>query len=314
MSPLSANRIVTSLDYDVMNQLFGGIEAGGTKFVCVVGSGPENIAEQARIETTTPNETFQKIIQFFQPYITAGKLAAVGIGCFGPLDLNPDSPTYGFITSTPKPHWRNTDVLGTLRRALNVNVVIDTDVDAAALGEFRWGASQGLDPSLYLTIGTGIGGGYIKDGKPMIGLHHPEMGHIRIPHDFKRDPFPGACPFHEDCFEGLASGPAIEKRFDVQPETIPDDDHFWDLEADYIASALNNFIVTLSPKRIILGGGVMEHASLFPLIRRKVLETLNGYIEIESLLKNFDEYIVPPKLGNQSGSLGALALAQMHRL
>ncbi len=170
--------------------------------------------------------------------------------------------------------------------------------------------SQGLDPSLYLTIGTGIGGGYIKDGKPLIGMLHLEMGHIRLPHDLKRDPFPGACPFHGDCFEGLASGPAIEKQFGARGETIRDDDPFWNIEADYIASALSTYILTLSPKRIILGGGIMQHAYLFPLVRRKVLELLNGYVESESLLKKIDEYIVPPFLGSQSGSLGAIALAQ----
>ncbi|HEY9153470.1 MAG TPA: ROK family protein [Anaerolineales bacterium] len=293
------------------HELYGGIEAGGTKFVCAVGNGPENIVERTRINTTSPDETFQKVIQFFQPYTIAGKIISIGIGCFGPLDLNPDSPTYGFITSTPKPRWGNADVLGTIQRALEVKAAIDTDVNAAALGEFRWGAGQACDPLLYLTIGTGIGGGYIKDGKTLIGLHHPEMGHIRIPHDLKRDPFSGGCPFHGDCFEGLASGPAIEKRFGARGETIRDDDPYWDIEADYITSALSNYILILSPKRIILGGGIMERKFLFPLLRRKVLETLNGYVESKSLSQNIDEYIVPPGLGNQSGSLGAIALAQM---
>ncbi|MGA7194602.1 MAG: ROK family protein, partial [Anaerolineales bacterium] len=206
------------------DSLLGGIEAGGTKFICVVGSGPENIVERTRIDTTVPEETLGKVIRFFQPYTTTGKITAIGIGCFGPLDLNPDSPTYGFITSTPKPHWSNTDVLGTIRRALKINVAFDMDVNTAALGEFRWGASQGTDPSLYITIGTGIGGGYIKDGKALIGMNNLEMGHIRLPHDLKRDPFSGGCPFHGDCFEGLASGPAIEKRFSVRGETIADND------------------------------------------------------------------------------------------
>jgi fructokinase len=291
-------------------RLYGGIEAGGTKFICIVGSGPESTISQTRIETTTPDETFQKVIQFFQPYTATQKIIALGIGCFGPLDLNPDSKTYGYITSTPKPYWSNTDVFGTIQRALKVKAVIDTDVNAAALGEFRWGASRGCNPSLYLTIGTGIGGGYVQDGKPLIGLGNPEMGHIRIPHDWKRDPFPGGCPFHGDCFEGLASGPAIEKRFGARGETIRGDDPFWGIEADYIASAVSNTILTLSPKRIVLGGGIMERVFLFPLIRRKVLETLNGYVESESLLKKMDEYIVPPGLGNRSGSLGAIALAQ----
>jgi fructokinase len=291
-------------------QLYGGIEAGGTKFICLVGSGPEDIVSQTRIETTTPEETLQKVVQFFQPYTTTGKVKSVGIGCFGPLDLDPESPKYGFITSTPKPGWKNTDVLGTLQRALNVKAAINHDVNSAALGEFRWGVSQGVDPSLYLTVGTGIGGGYIKNGKPLIGLLHLEMGHIRLPHDLKRDPFPGNCPFHGDCFEGLACGPAIEKRFGARGESIPDDDPFWDIEAGYIAMAVYDYILILSPRRIVIGGGIMERKYLFPLIRSRVLELLNGYLESDILLENMDEYIVPPGLGNRSGSLGAIALAQ----
>jgi fructokinase len=290
--------------------LFGGIEAGGTKVICAVGGGPENIAEQIRVETTTPEETLGKVVRFFAPYTGAGKIRAIGVGCFGPLDLNPDSPTYGFIATTPKLRWRNTDVPGTLRRALNVKVAIDTDANAAALGEFRWGASRGVDPSLYLTVGTGIGGGYVKDGKPLIGLMHPEMGHIRIPHDWKLDPFPGACPFHGDCFEGLVCGEALRERFGVQGEVVPDDDHFWEIEAGYLAAALATFIVTLSPKRIVLGGGIMQRGFLFPIIRRKVRESLNGYVEQPDVLDRIDQYIVPPALGNRSGVLGALALAQ----
>ncbi|HUI88990.1 MAG TPA: ROK family protein [Anaerolineales bacterium] len=292
------------------DQLYGGIEAGGTKFVCVVGSGPGNIVDQIRIETTIPDETFPRVIQFFKPYATSQEIQAIGIGCFGPLDLNPDSPTYGFIASTPKLRWRGADVLGTIQRTLNVRATIDTDVNAAALGEFRWGASRGCDPSLYLTIGTGIGGGCIKEGRPLRGLDHPEMGHIRIPHDQERDPFSGACPFHGDCFEGLASGPAIEKRSGKRGESLREDDPYWDIEAEYIASALCNYILILSPRRIILGGGIMERTFLFPRVREKVLKSLNGYVENETLLRNMDRYIVPPALGNRSGSLGAIALAQ----
>jgi fructokinase len=231
------------------------------------------------------------------------------VGAFGPLDLNPQSPTYGFITSTPKPGWSNTDVLGTLRRALHVNLAVDMDVNVAALGEYLWGASKGNDPSLYLTIGTGIGGGYIVNGRPLIGLLNLEMGHVRIPHSRELDPFLGSCPFHGDCFEGLASGPAIEKRFGVTGAVVPEDDPFWDIEADYIASALMNYILTLSPRKIILGGGVMQREFLFPKVRRRVHELLNGYVVSRVLLENIDQYIVPPGLGNQSGSLGAIALA-----
>ena len=291
------------------SKLYGGIEAGGTKFVCVVASGPNHIVDEVRFPTTTPEETLGRSIEFFQSFISSGQINAIGVGCFGPLDLNKKSSTYGFIASTPKPNWSNTDVHGKLQRALNVDIAFDLDVNAAAMGESLWGASKGLDSSLYLTIGTGIGGGYIKDGKPLIGMLHSEMGHIRIPHDLNLDPFHGNCPFHDDCFEGLASGPAIEKRLGLTGAFIPEDDPFWDIEAEYIASALMNFILTLSPRKIILGGGVMQREFLFPEIRRRVRELLNGYVSSKNISENIDNYIVPPALGNQSGSLGAIALA-----
>lgn len=290
-------------------KLYGGIEAGGTKFVCVVARGPGQVVDEIRFTTTTPEETLGRTIQFFQPYVDSAQVSAIGVGAFGPLDLNPKSPTYGFITTTPKPGWSNADVLGTLQRALRINVAFDMDVNTAALGEYLWGASQGCDPSLYLTIGTGIGGGYIVNGKPLVGLVNLEMGHVRIPHSRELDPFPGICPFHGDCFEGLANGPAIEKRLGVTGAMIPDDDPYWEIEADYIASALMNYILTLSPKKIVLGGGVMQREFLFSKIRRKVRELLNGYVASKSLLENIDDYILPPGLGNQAGSLGAIALA-----
>jgi fructokinase len=292
-------------------RLVGAIEAGGTKFICLVGSGPEHIEAQARIQTTTPTETLHKVIEFFQPYAGDRDIEVIGIGCFGPLDLSLDSATYGFITSTPKPGWSHTDIAGAVRRELKVDITIDTDVNAAALGEFRWGASQDCDPSLYITIGTGIGGGYIKDSKPLVGLLSPEMGHIHIRHDLDLDPFPGSCRFHSDCFEGLASGPALQKRLNVRGETIPDGHSFWEIEASYIASALATYILVLSPKRIILGGGIMQRLFLFPMIRRKVQEELNGYVQASSLLDSIEQYVVPPGLGNQSGVLGALAMAEM---
>jgi fructokinase len=195
---------------------------------------------------------------------------------------------------------------------LNVHISIDSDVNAAAVGESIWGASRGLDPSLYLTIGTGIGGGYVKDGKPLLGLVNPEMGHLRIPHDLARDPFEGNCPFHGDCFEGLANGPAIEKRLGIKGALIPATDPYWDIEAEYIASALMNYILILAPKKIILGGGVMQREFLLPKIRSRVLKLLNGYVISKSLLEEIDQYIVPPGLGNQSGSMGAIALAMQY--
>jgi len=290
-------------------KLYGGIEAGGTKFVCVIAGGPAQIADEISFTTSTPEETLGRVVQFFQPFISSGQVNAIGVGSFGPLDLNPKSPTYGYITSTPKPGWSNTDVLGVLQSGLNTQIAFDTDVNAAALGEYMWGASKGLNPSLYLTIGTGIGGGYILHGKPLIGLLTPEMGHLRIPHNPELDPFPGNCPFHGDCFEGLASGPAIEQRLGLKGAIVPEEDAFWDIEADYIASALMNYILTLSPKKIILGGGVMQRDFLILKVRRRLQELLNGYIVNKNVLENIDEYIVSPGLGNQSGSLGAIALA-----
>jgi len=290
-------------------KLYGGVEAGGTKFVCCVAGGPGNIVEEVRFATTTPDETLKKTSQFFEPFTTAGKIKSIGVGCFGPLDLDRNSPTYGFITSTPKPGWSHTDVRGALERALQVPVAFDMDVNAAGLGEAIWGASQGLDPSLYLTIGTGIGGGYIKDGTPLVGMLNLEMGHLRIPHDIERDPFEGICPFHSDCFEGLANGPAIEKRLGMKGTLISETDPYWDIEADYIASALMNYILTLSPRKIILGGGVMQREFLFPKVRNRVCELLNGYVNSKAVLEHIDQYIVPPGLGNQSGSMGAIALA-----
>lgn len=292
-----------------LKKLYGGVEAGGTKFVCVVASGPGQIVDEMRYMTTSPRETLERAVHFFEPFVASGQVSAIGIGSFGPVDLNPDSPTFGYITATPKPGWSNTDVLGTLRRALRVKTAFDMDVNAAALGEYLWGASKGFDPSLYLTIGTGIGGGYIIDGRPLVGLLNLEMGHLRLPHNRELDPFPGNCPFHGDCFEGLASGPAIEKRLGMTGVMIPESDAFWDLEADYIASALMNYILTLSPRKIILGGGVMQREFLFPKVRRRVRELLNGYVSSKVVTENIEDYIVPPGLGSQSGSLGAIALA-----
>jgi fructokinase len=286
---------------------YGGIEAGGTKFVCAVGTAPDDVRE-TRFPTTTPDESINRAIAFFreQPRITA-----IGIASFGPIDLHPDSPTFGYITTTPKPGWANTDLAGAIKRALGVPVGFDTDVNVAALGEQRWGAAQGLDTFIYLTIGTGIGGGGMSSGKLLHGLIHPEMGHIRLPHDLARDPFPGSCPYHGDCLEGLASGPALEKRWGVRAETLTPDHPAWKLEARYLALALVNFICTLSPQRVILGGGVMEQAQLFPLIRREVQQLLNGYVQSPVIIENIDAYIVPPGLGKRAGVLGAIALAEM---
>lgn len=290
-------------------ELYGGVEAGGTKFVCVLASGPQQILAETRFSTTGPDETIQKTIAFFNAHAHLGQLSALGIASFGPLDLDPASRTYGFITSTPKPGWAWTDITASLGAALGVPAAIDTDVNAAALSEYRFGACQGLEASLYLTIGTGIGGGGILRGAPLHGLVHPEMGHMRLPHDISRDPFPGHCPYHHDCFEGLASGPAIQARWGAPAESLPPDHPAWDLEAHYIALALQNLVCTLSPQRIVLGGGVMQQAQLFPLIRKKFSVFLNGYIQSPALQEGLDDYILPPALGNRAGVLGAVALA-----
>jgi fructokinase len=287
--------------------LYGCVEGGGTKFVCAVGTGPDNILEEARFPTTMPAETLARSIAFFQKY----DLAAIGLAMFGPLDLNPDSPTYGFITSTPKAGWAQADVLGAFKRAFDVPVAIDTDVNAAAFGEYTWlPENRGLESLVYFTIGTGIGGGFLLHGKVVHGLTHPEAGHVRIPHDRVRDPFAGECPYHGDCFEGLANGPALEMRWGQKAETLPEDHPAWDLEAEYIALALVNVICTLSPQRIILGGGVMQQASLFPRIRRCVRVLLNGYVASPVIAGEMEDYIVPPGLGTRAGILGAMALAR----
>jgi len=293
-------------------KLFGGIEGGGTKFICVVGNSPNDIRREERFPTTTSQETLDKSITFFkQAEADFGKLSALGIACFGPLDPTPASPTFGFILPTTKPNWSNVNVVGAMKSAFDVPIAFDTDVNGAAMGEWTWGAAQGLDTFVYLTIGTGIGGGALVNGKLLHGLLHPEMGHILLPHDSQRDPFEGACPFHNDCFEGLASGPAIEQRWGQKAETLAPDHPAWDLEAHYIALALANFILTLSPQRIILGGGVSSQEFLFPMIRLKVKGLLNNYVQSSAVGENISEYIVPPALGTRSGMLGAIALAQM---
>ena len=242
--------------------LFGGIEGGGTKFICAVGTEKGEILAETRFPTTTPDETLARAIDFFKEQIqTLGPLAAIGIASFGPLDPRPASATFGHILPTPKPGWSNADIVGPLRAAFDVPIGFDTDVNGAALGEWRWGAARGLDTFIYLTIGTGIGGGGLVNGELMHGLLHPEMGHIPLPHDKALDTFEGNCPYHGDCFEGLASGPAMEKRWGTKAESLPPDHPAWDLEAHYIALALRSFICTLSPQRIILGGGVMQQTA-----------------------------------------------------
>jgi fructokinase len=293
-----------------MKKIYGGIEAGGTKFVCAVGSGPDDIQSEIRFSTTSPEETLDQAIQFFTQIQREYPLIAMGVASFGPVDLMVESRTYGFITKTPKQGWSDTDVVSKLKQVLNIPIAFDTDVNGALFGEYRWGAAQGMENSIYLTIGTGIGGGAMVNGNLVHGLVHPEMGHMRLPHDVEKDPYPGCCPFHGDCFEGLAAGPAVEDRWGQKAATLPLDHPAWDLEAHYIAQALHTLICVYSPQRIILGGGIMNQNQLFPLVRQSVQASLNGYVQHSSILEEIDALIVPPKLGNQAGVLGAIALAQ----
>jgi fructokinase len=283
----------------VTSEAFGGLEAGGTKVVCAVGTGPDDVRALTDVPTTTPGQTLARAIEFFRVH----RVAALGIASFGPLDLDPASRTAGFITDTPKPGWSQVDVAGPFRRALDVPVAIDTDVNAAALAEWRWGAGVGRDPVVYVTVGTGIGGGVVVDGRPLHGLAHPEMGHMRIPRD-PGDPFPGTCPFHGDCLEGLASGVALRARRGLPPEALAVDDPVWALEARYLALGLATIVTVLSPARIVVGGGVMRHPALLSRVAAGVQAILAGYVRVPA--------IVPPALGERAGVLGALALVARH--
>ena len=275
----------------------GGIEAGGAKFICGAGTGPGDL-QTVRIPTTSPGETVSAAVAWLRTH----EVRAVGIGSFGPVDLDPESASYGHITHTPKAAWRNYNLVGAVREALGVPVGFDTDVNAAALAESRWGAGRDVADFLYVTVGSGIGGGAFVSGKLLHGAAHPEMGHIRVPHDWVRDPYPGTCPFHGDCLEGLASGPAIEDRWRCAAADLPDDHPAWELEADYLAQGLANFACILSPARILVSGGVMRRQHLYHAIRRNLPDILKGYVEVPD--------IGPPGLGDRAGVLGALALAE----
>jgi fructokinase len=293
-----------------VDRLFGGLEAGGTKCVCAVGTGPDDVRAETRFPTTTPAATLAHVVEFFRAQAARTPLAAIGVACFGPLDLDPASPSLGSITTTPKVGWRDVDVVGPLRRGLHVPVVIDTDVNGAALAEHRWGSGRGVSSLVYVTVGSGIGGGALVHGRPVHGLVHPEMGHVRVPHDRARDPFPGLCPHHGDCLEGLASGPALGARWGQDPAILPDEHPAWDLEADYLALGLASVVLVLSPERLVLGGGVMRRTRLYPLIRAKLAGILAGYLRTPALGQAIDGYVVAPTLGDRAGVLGALALAQ----
>jgi fructokinase len=290
-----------------MAELYGALEGGGTKFVCAAGTGPEDVRDEVRFATTAPDETLEQAAAFFRRHA----VSALGLACFGPLDLNPASPDFGSITATPKAGWAGTNLLRWFREHFDLPVALDTDVNAAAIGEYTWPAeSRGIESLVYFTIGTGIGAGLVLNGRIVHGLTHPEAGHFHLPHDWKADPYPGNCRFHGDCFEGLACGPAITARWGQPADSLPDDHPAWELEAGYIASALTAVITLVSPQRIVLGGGVMERHQLFPMIRSRVRALLNGYVASPVIAGSLEDYIVPPALGRRSAILGAMAMAK----
>lgn len=283
--------------------LIGGIEAGGTKMVCAVGDENGNLIDRASFPTRSPEETFADLTGYFRKW----DIKALGLGCFGPLDLDKNSETYGYITKTPKPGWSDCDIAGTFQRELGVPVGFDTDVNGAVLGEVTWGAAQGCESAIYITIGTGVGVGVYINGRLLHGLVHPEAGHILLSRH-PEDTYEGKCPFHKHCLEGMAAGPAIEGRWGRKAYELADRKEVWELEAFYIAQAVTNYILTYSPQKIIIWGGVMHQEKLFDMVRQKVVELLNGYVYHESILNHMDEYIIPPALGDDPGIKGAIKL------
>ena len=287
-------------------KLYGALEAGGTKMVLAIVNEQGELLEKTSLPTHSPSETMPQMISFFQN----SPISSLGIGGFGPLDLNPASKTYGHITATPKLAWRDYPVLTAFREALHIPVGLDTDVNGAALAEASLGVAKGLSSCLYITVGTGIGGGVIIHGKPVHGLMHPEIGHIPVK-PAPSDPMPqGICPYHGCCLEGMASGPAIEKRWGVSAKELPDTHPAWELEADYLAQLCASAMLSFSPEKIIMGGGVMQKKFLFPMIREKTLSLLHGYITHSVIDGGLKDYIVEPGLDTNSGILGAYLLAK----
>ncbi len=282
----------------------GALEAGGTKMVCAIGDETGRIFEQVSVPTQTPDVTMPKLIEYFKER----GVEALGVACFGPIELDRNSPQYGCITSTPKLAWRNYNIVGELADALQCPIGFDTDVNGSVLGEVTFGQAKGKNCVIYLTIGTGVGGGIYIDGRLLHGMVHPEAGHVLI-RKRSDDTYEGKCPYHKTCLEGMAAGPAIEERWGSKAAELADRTEVWDLEADYIAQALTGYILTLSPEMIILGGGVMHQEQLFPLIRQKVTQLLGGYVQAEEL-EDMERYIVPASLHDDQGIMGCLELAR----
>ncbi len=286
-------------------RFLGAVEAGGTKFVCAIGNENGEVIEKASFPTEKPEQTMANVIEFFK----GKRIESMGVGSFGPIDPDKKSQTYGYITNTPKAYWGNYDLIGELKKHFPVPMEFDTDVNGAALGEATWGAAKGLDSVIYLTVGTGIGGGVYVGGNLVHGLTHPETGHILVKRH-PEDSYEGNCPFHGDCLEGMAAGPAIEKRWGKKGHELAEDHPAWEMEAYYLAQGLVNYILLVSPKKIILGGGVMKQKHIFPLIRKNVQELLNGYVARREILEDIENYIVYPELGDNAGISGSIALAK----
>jgi fructokinase len=289
---------------------YGGIELGGTSVVCALGDAPDRLVASERFPTATADVTLSRAIEFVRS--AGGEVLAVGIGTFGPVDLDPDSPTFGVIADTPKPGWTGVRVLDRVREALGLPVAIDTDVNAAAVAEWRWGAARGAGIAAYVTVGTGIGAGFVVNGAPWHGRGHPEFGHVPVDR-VAGDAFPGVCPFHGDCAEGMASGPAIEARWSQPAAEIGDEHPAWDVEARYLGQALAGLILTVAPHRVVLGGGVMLHPGLHARVRDQVRDRLGGYLRDARSPEAIDELVVAPGLGRESGALGAIELASRLR-
>ncbi|GMA46191.1 fructokinase ScrK [Tetragenococcus muriaticus] len=287
--------------------LYGAIEAGGTKFVCAVGDESLNIQKRASFPTTQPEETMKQVMDFFNQY--KKELVAIGVGSFGPIDVHVDSTTYGYITSTPKLAWQNFDFVGTLKQAFDIPIAWTTDVNAAGYGEYAFGKGKGLSSVIYYTVGTGIGGGAIQEDRFIEGFSHPEMGHMLVtPHP--EDHFGGNCPFHENCLEGMAAGPAIEQRAGKKGQDIPAEDPIWDMEAYYIAQCAYNTTLMFSPDVIIFGGGVMKQKHMVQKVHQTFSRLLNNYVKTPEL----ENYIVTPYLEDDAGIFGCLALARQTKL
>lgn len=282
----------------------GALEAGGTKMVCAIGDELGNIIERTSIPTETPEVTMPKIIDYFKN----ANVEAIGVGCFGPVDLNKASSQYGYITSTPKLAWRNYDIIGEIKQKIGVPIGFDTDVNAAALGEATYGITKGLDVSLYITIGTGVGVGVYVNGQLLHGMLHPEAGHILLVRH-ENDNYEGNCPYHKNCLEGLAAGPAIGKRYGKNAVELSECEEVWKMEAYYIAQALYNYTCMFSPNKIVLGGGVMHQEQLYPLVRQEYLRIMNGYIATKEV-RDIEHYIVAPTLNDNQGIIGCLELAK----